>query len=148
MRAYRFTLRPLTAFGSSLAGDTLFGQLCWTLRHACGEARLTELLQGYAEGAPFAVLSDAFPCGFLPLPCLPSSFWTHDDADRKTLKTKRWIAVEHMKKAPDQWMGNALNDEAAYGRTLDPSGGPYSPCTRAQPHNTINRLTGATGEGA
>jgi CRISPR type III-A-associated RAMP protein Csm3 len=33
MNTYRLTLQPLSAFGTPLAGDTLFGQLCWALRH-------------------------------------------------------------------------------------------------------------------
>lgn len=145
MRAYRFTLRPLTAFGSALAGDTLFGQLCWTLRNIHGEARLTELLQGYAGGSPFAVLSDAFPHNFLPLPCLPSFLWA-DDISKKQRKAMRWILAEHLGKTPDQWLNNAVDDEAAYGQGLDPSQGPYAPCAQAQPHNSINRLSGATDE--
>ena len=45
MKTYRLTLRPLTAFGTPLAGDTLFGQLCWALRHRLGNAALTRLLE-------------------------------------------------------------------------------------------------------
>ena len=94
MRTYRLTLQPATAFGTPLAGDTLFGQLCWALRHRLGNERLNDLLSGYTQGQPFAVVSDAFPQGFLPLPSLPSAFWQKSAVDRKTLKKKRWVAIE------------------------------------------------------
>ena len=61
MQTYRLTLQPLSALGTPLAGDTLFGQLCWTLRHQLGNDALTALLAGYTQGQPFAVVSDALP---------------------------------------------------------------------------------------
>ena len=63
MQTLLLTLQPHTAFGTPLLGDTLFGQLCWTLRHQLGNARLNALLQGYTDGKPFAVVSDALPLG-------------------------------------------------------------------------------------
>ena len=75
MLIYRFALRPLSAFGTPLAGDTLFGQLCWTLRHQLGNGRLSGLLQGYTSGQPFVVISDAIPIGHVPLPSVPSELW-------------------------------------------------------------------------
>ena len=72
MQTYCYTLSPLSAFGTPLAGDTLFGQLCWTLRHQLGNARLDELLLGYTRGKPFLVVSDALPAGHVPLPNVPS----------------------------------------------------------------------------
>ena len=63
MQTYRLTLQPLSALGTPLAGDTLFGQLCWTLRHQLGNDTLTSLLEGYTQGQPFAVVSDALPQG-------------------------------------------------------------------------------------
>ncbi|MBK6715480.1 MAG: hypothetical protein IPG57_10385 [Burkholderiales bacterium] len=73
MRTFKLTLRPESAFGTPLAGDTLFGHLCWALRWRQGEASLTALLEGYTRGQPFAVLSDALPAGLLPRPNLPAS---------------------------------------------------------------------------
>ena len=144
MQTYRFTLRPLSAFGTPLAGDTLFGQLCWTLRHQFGNARLNELLHGYTNGQPFAVLSDALPTGHVPLPHLPSEVWqksTATDApDRKTLKKKKWLPFADLAKPLVQWQSLAKSDAevAPEAATL---------IERAQPHNTINRQTGTTGEG-
>ena len=137
MRVLCYTLRPLTAFGTPLAGDTLFGQLCWTLRHQLGHARLQALLEGYTAGRPFAVVSDAMPNGHVPLPVLPSAAWvSSENADRKALKKRRWLAVDDLARPLPQWQSFARADAE------------LAPVTeRAQPHNTINRQTGTTGTG-
>ncbi len=144
MQTFRYTLRPLSAFGTPLAGDTLFGQLCWTLRHQLGNARLNELLHGYTSGQPFAVVSDALPAGHVPLPHVPSDLWhkstTADVPDRKALKTKKWLPLAELVKPFAQWQGSAQSDAQVAPESA-------APINRAQPHNTINRQTGTTGEG-
>lgn len=143
MPIYRYTLHPLSAFGTPLAGDTLFGQLCWTLRHQLGNARLNELLQGYTEGKPFAVVSDAFPRGYIPLPSVQSKLWKKSDdptANHKTLKKKRWLPVSALNQDFVQWQAAAKSDS-------DIAPNSKQTIERAQPHNTINRATGTTGEG-
>ncbi len=144
MQTYRFTLRPLSAFGTPLAGDTLFGQLCWTLRHQLGNARLNELLHGYTGGQPFAVLSDALPAGHVPLPHVPSEMWQKSTAagapDRKALKKTKWLPIADLAKPFAQWQSLAKSD-------ADVAPQAATPIERAQPHNTINRQTGTTGEG-
>ncbi|MBR4877398.1 MAG: hypothetical protein IKU14_06790 [Rhodocyclaceae bacterium] len=138
MNVLCYPLRPRTAFGTPLAGDTLFGQLCWTLRHQLGNERLQELLAGYTEGRPFAVVSDAMPAGHVPLPALPSRFWEADEsADRKALKKRRWLAVENLAQPLRKWQMLARSD-ADVAQIIE----------RAQPHNTISRATGTTGTGA
>ncbi len=137
MQTHRFTLRPLSAFGTPLAGDTLFGQLCWTLRHQLGNAQLTELLQGYTTGQPFAVVSDALPANHIPLPSVPSGLWqSTPSTDRKTLKKKRWLPTSALNLPFAQWQAQAQSDDQVAQKI-----------ERAQPHNTINRATGTTGEG-
>ena len=137
MQTYRLTLRPLSALGTPLAGDTLLGQLCWTLHHQLGNQALTDMLQGYTEGRPFAVLSDAMPSGHLPLPSLPSGVWQATaGADRKILKKKRWLPLSVLREQLSNWQQLAVAD-AELGSAVE----------RAQPHNTINRHTGTTGTG-
>lgn len=145
MQTHRLTLQPLSAFGTPLAGDTLFGQLCWTLRHQLGNARLNELLDGYTQGLPFVVLSDVLPQGYLPLPSLPSRFWANSTVDRKILKKKRWLPLAEIKRPLHEWQTQAHNDTEA---TQAIAGNDASPVIeRAQPHNSINRQTGTTGTG-
>jgi CRISPR-associated protein Csm4 len=158
MQTYRFTLRPLSAFGTPMAGDTLFGQLCWTLRHQLGNARLGELLHGYTNGLPFAVLSDALPTGHVPLPHVTSDTWrksTDAVQDRKALKKKKWLPTAALTTPVANWQASASSDTevaeplirawATLGKHREPKGSSHT--ERAQPHNTINRQTGTTGEG-
>ena len=159
MQTHRFTLRPLSAFGTPLAGDTLFGQLCWTLRHQLGNARLNELLHGYTSGQPFAVVSDALPFGHVPLPNVPSELWQKPSAvdapERKALKKKKWLPAAALTAPFATWQASACSDSeaaeplisawASQGNQRDPKKSSHT--ERAQPHNTINRQTGTTGEG-
>jgi CRISPR-associated protein Csm4 len=145
MGHYRLTLQPLTAFGTPLAGDTLFGQLCWTLRHQHGNDRLNELLQGYTAGQPFAVISDAHPHGFIPLPSLPSRIWKANGDDRKTLKKKRWLPVAQLGQPLPDWQSLASSDAQVAEVLLGKDAVAHT--ERAQPHNTLSRTTGTTGEG-
>lgn len=139
MKLLRVRLKPLGAFATPLQGDTLFGQLCWALRHRLGVEALTELLQGYTEQRPFAVVSDAFPADHLPLPALPSNYWqTTSDLDRKALKKKRWLPVGQLHQPLNSWQLHAKADQELL------SGAPLQTHS-LQMHNSINRQTGTTG---
>ena len=136
MKALKFTLRPLSAFGTPLAGDTLFGHLCWALALRRGSAGLSTLLDGYTEGRPFAALSDAFPAGMLPKPTLPDAVAGLADAkakERKALRRRAWLPADGASGALPKWLTAAV--DAPAGRT--------SVLTQ----NTINRHTGTTGRG-
>ena len=146
MNTYRLTLQPLSAFGTPLAGDTLFGQLCWALRHLLGNAALTQLLDGYTAGRPFAVISDGLPAGHLPLPTLPSRRWADCDLDRKALKRRRWLPTAALTEPLPGWQALARDDAAAAHAITGRPG--VLQAERAQPHNTLNRQTGSTGTGA
>ncbi|MFZ0257341.1 MAG: CRISPR-associated protein Csm7, partial [Gammaproteobacteria bacterium] len=125
------SLVPMSPFGTPLMGDTLFGQLCWALRRRHGEARLTELLAGYLEGRPFAVISDAFPAGYVPRPAVPLRwFGDIDPSTRKEIKKRRWLPV------------TALADPGGW---LEASVAVTDAQPHPQPHNTIDRATGTTG---
>ncbi len=134
------TIKPRSAFGGPIRGDTLFGQLCWAARHRWGEDRLSELLQGYTEGQPYLVVSDAFPAGYLPRPALPMHrFDEVPDADRKAVKKRRWLPRKHFAEPLRQWLNHAKPDSEISSVELI--------AAHIQPHNTINRMTGTTGTG-
>ena len=152
MKTYRINLVPRTAFGSPLLGETLFGSLCWAVVRLSGENRLKNLLEGYDEGRPFAVVSDAFPAGFVPLPAMPTSFWTPAvAADRKKLKKQIWLAHDDLERAPREWRNLAKASSELPGRkkvkTNEGWKVPPASLTVAVVHNTIDRLTNCTGEG-
>jgi CRISPR-associated protein Csm4 len=140
MISLKATLAPKTAFATPLMGDTLFGQLCWAIRHGWGEARLTELLDGYTAGQPFLVVSDAFPAGYVPMPTLPSAYWhgETDPSQRKVLKRRVWLAEADITQPLGDWQGLAKAPDEIGAKTED----------RPQPRNSLNRLTLATGKGA
>ncbi|GAB6067605.1 CRISPR-associated protein, Csm4 family [Methylothermus subterraneus] len=146
MNPLTLTLLPRAAFGSPLKGDTLFGQLCWAVRNRFGEARLAELLVGYTQGRPFAVVSDAFPAGFLPRPALPLyRFRETEEIGRKQVKSKRWIAREDFKRPLADWLALAQSDAEVARRFASTAEALWT--QRNQPHNTIHRLTGTTDSG-
>jgi CRISPR-associated protein Csm4 len=137
---HRASLVLDTPLGTPLAGDTLFGQLCWALRESKGSAELTRQLEGYTQGQPWAVVSDGFPAGFLPKPTLPQYFEPQvDPAARKAAKMKRWVPANRSGDTLAALLESAKSDTTAYDA---------APLSTMQPHNTLNRLTGSTGEGA
>jgi CRISPR-associated protein Csm4 len=136
MNTLKFTLRPLSAFATPFAGDTLFGQLGWAARERFGEARLRELLDGYVDGRPFLAVSDGFPSGFLPRPTasdLALGLTPADPTWRKQARTRRWLPAGGADQPIARWMNELTASEAVRPLVLT--------------QNTINRYTGTTGEG-
>lgn len=133
---FRLGLRAESAFGTPLAGDTLLGHLCWALRWRHGEAHLAGLLAGYTEGRPFAVLSDAFPAGYVPRPALPPARLgvQADPTHRKADKRRQWLPLTHAGQPLASWVaGQAAELPAQTVQVLT--------------QNTIHRLTGTTDTG-
>jgi CRISPR-associated protein Csm4 len=152
METVTLRLEPLAAFGTPLLGDTLFGQLCWAARQRYGVSRLDELLDGYTVGRPFAVVSDAFPEGYLPRPALPLSWFRQvSEADRKAVKKRFWLPLNALDEPMRDWLAACRSDkELAHGlpREAEGDGSDFQLIAHhPQPHNTINRLTGTTGRG-
>lgn len=139
MTPLRLPLTLRAPLGTPLAGDTLFGQLCWAVREAHGEDELTHLLDGYPYGKPWLVVGDGFPAGHLPRPTVPAPTQT-DPKARKAAKGKRWIALADAAKPLPDLLAAAKNDEEVFGKHCSPI------AARAQ-HNTLNRMTGTTGTG-
>lgn len=137
MQSYRIQIRPLSAFGTSLLGDTLFGQLCWSIRNRQGEARLEGLLQDYTQGKPFLVVSNAFPADHIPMPDLPSSwFEAVPDTQRKHMKKRVWMPLSKVSEPLREWQRYSKSDKEA-GWNIKES---------LTPHNSIDRRTGTTND--
>lgn len=165
MQSYCVTLKPLSAFATPLKGDTLFGQLCWAIRNRLGETYLSQCLEGYTQNQPFAVVSDAFPQGYLPLPKLPSCFCQLPEGeDRKAVKKLAWLPTAELHRPLNEWLqyasaglrdvgvaptGVASADIAASVGATPTSRQNTSKLSETHPHahNTINRQTNTTGEG-
>lgn len=138
MRTVRARITPLSAFGTFPLGDTLFGQLCWAIRNRKGEVRLNVLLEGYTDGRPFLVISDAMPAGYVPRPAFPGHlFRPLEHADRKEVKKRQWLPLDKIANPMSDWLNDCV-------KSADLPGGWI--IARPQPHNNIDRRTGTTGE--
>ncbi len=152
----KITLQPQSPFITPLASDTLFGQLCWAIRHTVGEARLTQLLEGYTQNQPFVVLSNALPKGFIPRPTLPLAMLGYDLSDsnnRKDTKKKAWIAIDESCLLLQQGLSDWHKHSKGLGEMIDvvidektkmASNNAWQTVV-TQPHNSLNRLTNTTG---
>tara|TARA_R110000868_G_C10943614_1_gene767288 strand:+ start:1632 stop:2678 length:1047 start_codon:yes stop_codon:yes gene_type:complete len=153
-QTYKIRIRPQSAFATPLRGDTLFGQCCQLISES-GPDALPPLLQGYTEGNPFLMLSDAFPCGYLPRPGLPLGWFGFDLADaraRKSAKSQQWLPVEQLSLPMSEWK-NYLKNSGSISKKLE--GIAEDSDKQAKPvqlqsvrtHNSINRLTSTTSSG-
>lgn len=144
MRSLCVTLKPLSAFGGPIKGDTLFGHLCWATRNRHGEDRLQDLLAGYTQGRPFAVCADALPQGHLPRPAWPlHHFHLASTTDRKAVKRRRWLPTTAVAQPLPQWLDHCRSDHQVL--TALGLAGDDLTHRHGQPHNSIDRRSGTTG---
>ncbi|MCS7214789.1 MAG: hypothetical protein RMI30_03370 [Thermodesulfovibrio sp.] len=172
MKTYEITIKPLSGFGTPLKGDTIFGHICWQAFYdeKIFGMKIEELLNEY-EKNPFLVTSTAYlkvGNGYtLKRPEMPVDLLfkveKYDEREvirqRKELKKKKWMFLQKNTslmslRSEDLY----LNDEELLNKLLE-----YSDLETkryiskksissviidfTQPHNSINRLTGTTGEG-
>jgi len=161
MKSLTFSLNPLSPFGSRLEGDTFFGQLCWTLHNIYGIEKLETLLKGYTANQPFAVVSDAFPAGYVGRPDLPVAWFmppSRQDGnrlDRKAMKKRIWLPLQSLQKAASCWFDDLTDNPRLPGTGQDTvdethyheAGKHGFVHEEWQPHNQIDRHTGTTGLG-
>lgn len=128
-----------------MLSGTLFGHLCWAMRHLEGEAALVAFLQEI-EQRPL-LLSDALPAGCLPAPVLPARLQkappplqSRQDLDQaeqqKRQRKQEWIGVEDWLAAREN-----LDEETLMPRTRSVK--QDWEVVRVA-HNTIDRLRGTT----
>ncbi len=165
MRLYEIVLRPLTAFGTPLVGDTLFGHFCWQVAYQpqLVNRPFEQIIASYLE-KPFVVFSSAWPRWLekgqvwyaFPRPALPRSFW-QEPAEAspplgcrekllhrpdKALKKKRWLAVaEDLQIDP----GRLLDDRELWHKVLS-SLAPTSPLYRQLYRSENQRLMVMQGQ--
>ncbi|MGB1091173.1 MAG: type III-A CRISPR-associated RAMP protein Csm4 [Oceanobacter sp.] len=151
-RMIKIRIRPQSAFATPLRGDTLFGQCCQLISESGGQL-LQDLLEGYTQGSPFLVLSDAFPAGYLPRPGLPLSWFGFDLTDatgRKAAKGLQWQPSDRASKPLSQWH-DQLQSSGKLGELISALHGEKTAAPLWQQsvrtHNSINRLTSTTSSG-
>ncbi|MEW6488321.1 MAG: hypothetical protein AB1578_10490 [Thermodesulfobacteriota bacterium] len=141
-----FTLEG--ALGTPLRSNTLWGHLCWAVRHRDGEGALERWLTAQ-EREPL-LLSDAFPRGWLPRPLLaPSPL-----AELPPAPTERLVRASRLKKLKRRaWLtaGDfaALQQGMSEARLLERWEACSKPdlegtVTKRRARNSIDRRTGRT----
>lgn len=95
MNYYKITLVPLSAFGTPVRADTLFGHLCWAMRYREGEKALTDFLDRQAE-SPRLLLSDGFLGDELPRPVLPPAPYEKGATLEEARARKRRDKIAHV----------------------------------------------------
>lgn len=172
MKTYEITIKPITGFGTPLKGDTLFGHICWQVAYddkLLGRD-INNLLATYRDN-PFLVISSAFikigDSYVFKRPDMPMEMlFQITDMDkkkiiarRKEIKAKKWMFLRKNQKIQSLRSDDLyLKDEEVFlkmielkgqkeGRKLSKLSGDSIVIDYTQPHNTINRLTGTTGEG-
>ena len=133
MTLLKTTITPESNFATLLQGDTLFGQICWSIRFHLGEERLEELLRNY-DSEPFLIVSDGFAHGYLPKPTLPSALLGEDPEKKKENRKKVWLMLEELQNGK---YTKAKRDEDVNNKIK----------TESIVKNSINYKTFTTGEG-
>jgi CRISPR-associated protein Csm4 len=108
-------LIPLGGYSTVLRSDTLWGMLCWGIRHLWGNETLDAFIDKAAAGQPEFVVSSAFPFkqhGRERIPFFPNPFKIAPDATpeeeetmldihrlRKKFKNIEWLSLEDFEAA-------------------------------------------------
>jgi len=143
MKSYKAVIELKSPLATPMMGDTVFGHVCWGIVRRRGEEELDKFLSGCAGSEPphFAV-SSAFPHGRLPRPLMKQSEQTDKSlavySQRKELKAKKYIPADLIldnKKIEPAALEEALRKEPVRFTSAE-----------VRTRNTINRVTGTTGD--
>lgn len=173
MKLYEITIKPQSAFGTPLKGDTIFGHFCWQVAHdpSLVDGGIEKNLASY-DKSPFVVFSSAFPKNtvgketvyYLPKPEHPGFMGYNPNAStkkkievRKEQKKKKWLKLSNkglliLSDAPcitDEEAAKELsgNLEPEQLLIMEKAGHQKLFINFSQAHNAINRLTQTTGKG-
>ncbi|MFO7884663.1 MAG: hypothetical protein R6U68_07570 [Desulfobacteraceae bacterium] len=173
MELYEITIQPVSAFGTPLKGDTIFGHFCWQAAHypELLEQGLEAQLAKYSKD-PFAVFSSAYPkteykgtSRFFKRPDISlkyfKSFQKLEKKEKinqaKEIKKKKWIQAKGRLEINLQ-KNTLFSDKELVGRLQQDTTVENARRLRkieargivqtvSLPHNSINRLTNSTGSG-
>ena len=142
MGDFRLRIRLLGPLTTPFTSGGIFGQYCWSLRWAEGEAALKRLLADFEE-APL-VFSDAFPAGTVPVPMLAAESRVRPEllaeADAAKRRSRRaFLPFEGFLAHRDKL--NRAGLEAAFAAGPERS---QNLTEHRTAHNRIDRLTNTT----
>jgi CRISPR-associated protein Csm4 len=133
MRYYKAIIKPRSPFATEPVSDTIFGQLCWILKYIGQD--LNALLADYTS-EPFCVVSDMFlnDCG---------------NAVKIPLETPKGSKFEKLEKLVNrkELKNGMLSISSLFQGKIEQTKSATAKHTVEIVHNSINRITGTTGEG-
>lgn len=119
MNTFKIHLRILSALGTPLAADTLWGHVAWGIRYSQGESFLSDWLQKHEQDCPPLVLSNPMPKSFFPRPFLPISGEYSITPTRaaaqqlKQLSKYSWISESSWQKVKNNCTGEGISEAIA-----------------------------------
>lgn len=139
---YKIKLKLKSLFATPPKGDTLFGQFCWSIVRLYGEDKLANLLDGYTRGTPFVVTSDFLPKNHICKPPIPDFLLgvSSNVSERKALKNKKYICI-------DELVSSGYNYSKEFIAKCSKDKKAFELKDEVQIRNSINRLSGTTGDG-
>jgi len=172
MKTFEIIIKPISGFATPLKGDTIFGHICWQAfyNEELFGISIDKLLDDY-DTNPFLIVSSAFPkignAYALKRPDMPLDMLfeceRYDEREiiskRKKLKNKKWMYLDKNTTLKSLRSDKLyLNDSELLERLVTVSDKitqkhltkrdiKFIVTDFTQPHNSINRLTGTTGEG-
>lgn len=135
MNLYRFRLIPESPWRTPWQSDTLAGLLCWMCARTEGETVLRQqIIEPALANRPPFVVSDAFPCDWLPVPAAVRLL--HSPVEqRKAVKRAKWLSqksFQRLQRGELLTMSELIQDSGIREYT--------------QLRNTIGRLSNTTME--
>lgn len=139
MTNWRIRIRLKSLQLTQWQADTIFGCMCWSIKHRHGDGAVQDFLKPFLYGDPSFLVSDGIPDGYLPLPfhLRVSAPNVHSEADyqkMKILKKIRFLPESEFFKVCQNPNHDYEIDENANNLSSSVS----------QLHATIDRITGTT----
>jgi CRISPR-associated protein Csm4 len=136
----KLKLKSWTA--SSWQADTIFGHLCWGMRYLQGAESLQNLLHRYDHGQPPLLLTNGFPCDYLPVPVMPVP--TIDSS--LPLDKQKLVYEQNKENKKIKLLSRSDFNRIIKGEVPEMKDSPPSEKHRVTLKNQINRLTDTTGD--
>jgi len=151
MELFKATVKIESPLATPLQADTIFGHICWGIVFSRGEKKLEAFLQAYEDKTkdPPFIVSNGFPHNMLPFPVLtpyiPEKTKSMEEAaEWKNLKKHKFIPADFFLNGSESFSIPKLKELLKPGSTAAEKHSSTETVQRM--HNTINRITGTTGD--
>lgn len=151
MEDYLVQIKLKSNLYTRMDGDTLWGMLCWMIvfNPNYGEEVLTEILDK-SKTTPQFLVSSSFPKGKIPMPFIPTKRkkeFPFDYKYIKKIKKIQYISTTLFEKYRENFSIGKIQEELVDDLKKNEGKTERSlKYNKYLPHNSINRLTGMTGE--